>query len=521
MLSFVRRFASHIIGTLSGFDRLRFRGSKRLLANVRGMMAFLWQEQVRLTAFKHYVQAATDTVRDAIVHQAQDQGRPLLYLDNARRSKEETALAIARRDGVRDGLIAVLSCVEPCVSFGVHKNRDSKQLELRLGTKKCLHYYHYYFDAQLGLMHTRLQSWFPFTVQICLNGREWLSRQMDRAGLGYVRRDNCFVQLADVAATQRLMDEQLASDWPVLLDGLARRSNPGLDEVLRAHPVPYYWSADESEWASDVMFRSPQALAKLAPRLYRHGIETLRSGDVLAFLGRKVAADKKIHGNFQAEVMTDLKERAEGKRIKHAVNRNWIKMYDKQGSVLRVETVINEPRPFKVYRPKEGDEEGTKDWRYLRKGVADLHRRAEVSHKANERYLESLATVEETTPLAELTASVCRPVRWHGVRVRALNLLGAEDARLLEAVSRGEFLVNGVRNRDLRPLLFEKLGSSAAERKRQAAAVTRKLRLLRAHGLVRKVPKSHRYQVTAQGRTLLTALAAARQADTKKLTQAA
>ena len=520
MLAFVRRFASRILGTLSGFDRLRLRGTKRLLANVRGMMAFLWQEQVRLTAFKDYVQAATDTVRAAIARQADEQGRPLLYLDNARRSKEETALAIARRDGIRDGLIAVLSCVEPCVSFGVHKNRDRQQLELRLGTKKCLHYYHYYFDAQLGLMHTRSQSWFPFTVQVCLNGREWLRRQLDRAGLGYVRRDNCFVQLADAAAAQRLMDEQLATDWPALLDGLARRSNPGLDEVLRAHPVPYYWSADESEWATDVMFATPAALAALAPRLYRHGIDVLRSGDVLAFLGRKVAADKKIHGNFQAEVMTDLKERPEGKRIKHACDRNWIKMYDKQGSVLRVETVINEPRPFRVYRPKEGDEQGAKDWRYLRKGVADLHRRAEVSHKANERYLESLASVEETTPLAELTAAVCRRVRWHGGWVRALNPLAADDARLLEAVSRGEFLLNGVRNRELRPLLFAE-PSPAAERKRQAAAVTRQLRLLRAHGILRKVPKSHRYQVTAKGRTLLTALAAARQADTKKLTQAA
>jgi hypothetical protein len=269
------------------------------------------------------------------------------------------------------------------------------------------------------------------------------------------------------------------------------------------------------------MFSSPQALTALAPCFYRHGIDVLHSGDVLAFLGRKVRADKKLHGNFQAEVMTDLKERPEGKRIKHAWGRNWIKMYDKQGSVLRVETVINDPQPFKVYRPKEGDEQGTKDWRYLRKGVADLHRRAEVSQKANERYLESLATVAETTSLAELTAGVCRAVRWHGVGVRALNPLGAADARLLEAVSRGEFLINGLRNRDLQPLLFDKLGASAADRKRQAAAVTRQLRLLRAHGILRKVPKSHRYQVTDKGRTLLTALAAARQADTKKLTQAA
>jgi hypothetical protein len=285
--------------------------------------------------------------------------------------------------------------------------------------------------------------------------------------------------------------------------------------------VPYYWSLDESEWATDVMFRSPAALAELAPRFYRHGIETLRSRDVLAFLGRLVPAARKIHGNFAGEVITDLKERPEGKRIKHALNRNWIKMYDKQGSVLRVETVLNEPREFKVYRPKEGDDAGTKDWRYLRKGVADLHRRAEVSQHANERYLESLATIDETTPLGPLTETICRPVSWAGKRVRGLNPLARKDARLLEAIAGGAFLLNGFRNRDLRPLLFGTSNRSLTEEKRQSAAVTRQIRLLRAHALVRKVPRSQRYQVTDKGRTLLTALAAARAADTAKLLEAA
>jgi hypothetical protein len=78
----------------------------------------------------------------------------------------------------------VLSCVEPCVSYGVHKNKEKKELELRLGEKRCLHYYHYYFDEHWGLVPTRLQSWFPFTMQVCLNGREWLSQQLERAGLG-------------------------------------------------------------------------------------------------------------------------------------------------------------------------------------------------------------------------------------------------------------------------------------------------------------------------------------------------
>jgi hypothetical protein len=189
--------------------------------------------------------------------------------------------------------------------------------------------------------------------------------------------------------------------------------------------------------------------------------------------------------------------------------------------VLRVETTINDPHDIKVFRPKEGDEHGRKSWRILRKGVADLHRRAEVSQAANERYLNALAAADETTVLAQLTEPLCRPVQYRGGRVRALNPLAADDAQLLEAVSRGEFLVHGFRNRDLQPLLYSSQPSDPHEQRRRSAAVTRKLRLLRAHGLVRKVPKTHRYLLSDKGQTAITALLAARQAETQKLTAAA
>src|SRR5205823_3435751 len=125
--------------------------------------------------------------------------------------------------------------------------------------------------------------------------------------------------------------------------------------------------------------------------------------DVLRYLGKKLTAQGGIRGDFRGEVTTDLKGRAEGMRLKHRLGRNWVKMYDKQGSVLRIETVINDAHDLKVYRPKEGDEQGQKAWRRMRKGVADLFRRAEVSQKANERYADSLAQVAQTKPLREVT----------------------------------------------------------------------------------------------------------------------
>ena len=212
---------------------------------------------------------------------------------------------------------------------------------------------------------------------------------------------------------------------------------------------------------------------------------------------------------------------AEGTRVKHAINRNSIKMYDKQQSVLRVETTINNPRDMKVYRVKETAPAGPKEWLRLRKGVADLHRRAEVSQKSNERYLETLAAVEHDEPLGETVRPICQPTAWHGRRVRALQPLSPDDSRLLAAVVRGEFALNGFRNRDLRPLLFGDGAVSPDEARRQSSKITRLLRLLRGHGLIQKVPKTHRYTLTDPGRQTITALQIAQQTSTQQLAKLA
>jgi hypothetical protein len=474
------------------------------------MMNFLWQRQVPLTGFKAFAEKITTQVRQAGEEQAHRHGRPLQYLHSSAMDKEAWAREVARRDGIEQGLIGVVKAVECCWSYDVGRNRAEKKLELRGKPSKCLHYYHYFLDPEVGLTYVRLQTWFPFTVYVGMNGRGWLARQMDKIGLRYRRRDNCFAWIEDWTRAQQLLDEQLRTDWPGLLNRLLAQANPALG-VVDPHPMPYYWSMNEGEWASDWAFASAAKLHELAPRLFRHAWLNFDSGDVMRFLGRKTT-DQGVHGGFAGDVVSDLKRRPEGMRIKHRLNANWIKMYDKQGSVLRVETVINNPRDMKVYRSKEGDEGGPKNWQRLRKGVADIHRRAEISQAANERYVEALATVDDSRSLAELVQGVCRPVRWHGQRARALNPLATDDAHLLEAVNRGEFAINGFRNRDLRSLLFP-TSSDATDERRRSAAISRKLRLLRAHGLIHKMPKTHRYQISPHGRDVINALLAARQAS--------
>lgn len=521
MKQFVQRFQNLVTGVLSGWDRLRFRGTKRLVANMRGMLRYLGHLGILHKDFKSFAQAKTDMMRVAIEEQALAIGQAKVqFLSSSRASKEERALELAKLHGRTDGLLAVLSCVEPCMSFRIRPNRQTKQLDLELDQLKCLHYYHYFRDPEVGVLHVRQQTWFPFTTQICLNGRDWLQRQLDRAGIGYVKRDNCFAFVEDVAAAQALLTAQVKARWPKLLDAWAAASNPATDRLFHEFPLHTYWSLDESEWATDCMFRSPAALSAWTPRFMRHAIEVLGSGDVLRFLGRRGVTALGPNGNFKGEVIVNLKRRPEGRCVHHRLNRNWIKMYDKQGSVLRVETVINHARDMVIYRRKEGDKTGRRQWRPLRKGVCDMPRRAQISQKANERYLDSLAQVEGDKTLAELTSRVCAPQRWRGRRVRALNPLAQADVALLQAVSHAEFQINGFRNRDIR-LLLKGDTSDPQKQRRQSAAISRQFRLLRAHGLIRKVPKSHRYQVSAKGTAVITAILAARQANTAQLTTAA
>jgi len=526
MNRFTAKYADRLVGSLSGFDRLVFRGTLRRLAFVEGLQVYLWTHKVLLKEFGAHAQAVSERVKAACLAPATAANVPVLYLPSAATSKEAVARRIAQERGVTVGPVCLLRCVEPFRGFDIHRNAQTKRLELVSRTRKCLHYYWYMVHPECGFLNVRLRTWFPFDVQICLNGREWLARQMDTAGLGYERHDNCFTQVDDFAQAQALLDRQLRTDWPALLDGLAQTVNPLRAALFGDFCPGYYWTTYQSEWATDLVFADPAGLRRLYPQLVRHGMTTLASADVLRFLGRHVGAAGRIPGTIRAEVTSDVKTRPEGVRIKHRVNSNSVKAYDKaytvDRAVLRVETTLNDVSDLKVYRPKEGGPEAEKEWRPMRKGVADLQRRAQVSAAANERYLEALSSVDDGATLEERLRRVTAPAIWNGQRVRALQPFAAADMALLEAVSRGEFTINGLRNRDLRPLLYgEESDAPREEIRRRAGRVTRQLRLLRAHGLLQKVPHTHRYQVTAQGREIITALLTARHTPVAQLAKAA
>jgi len=518
MKSFLHRFGAKILGVLSGFDRIRLRGTLPRLSNKGGLSQLLGSQGILLKDFPAHSKKRTAQLREHLETKATDAGRPVEYLAGY---TNKEALVQQRRLSVGaapNGLVCAFSTLENCTSYDIFKNRKTQHINLRRRPRKCLHYYFYFDDERFGLAQVRLQTWFPFNTNVVLNGREWLARQLDENAIGYQRRDNCFTWVEDFGRAQELADLQPKIPWEAELDRMLQFVLPPRE--LWLPDDRYYWTSDQTEWATDLAFRDADTLAELYPQLIRRGIETFRSEDVMRFLGKRVTAEGYVPANFHDEVTSDLKHRPEGVRIKHRAGKNTVKLYDKQGSVLRVETTLNEVKGMKSFRPKASDPAGPCLWQPMRKSVVEMTRRTELSQASNDRYLEALATLPTDTPLSRAAGKLCRPVVVEGRRHRAFNPLAPEDAQLLEAVSRGEWLIAGFRNRDIRQTLF---GDAPDEitRHHQAGRVTRLLGLLRAHGLIKKIPRTHRYLLTAEATSVIPALLAANHATLQQLMAAA
>lgn len=287
--TFINQFGSQIKCALGGWDRLRFHATLRPLFSPQWMRTYLLAAKVRLTQFRQHAEALTQRIVLEAKNIAQAAQRPYHHLRSSRTSKEDFIEDIARRDGVSSGLIAVLSAVEPCLVMTVRGCRDRRWLSPVLEQRKCLHLYYYYEHPVVGRCHLRLQTWYPFSVDVCLNGRLWLAKQMDAAGLGYQRADNCFVDLADPARAQQLADAQHQIDWRQFLGQMLEKVHPLQAQILKPFPwLSYYWTLTQSEFATDLLFKDPQQLARHYRAFVLHGICTFQSPHVMRYLGHRV-----------------------------------------------------------------------------------------------------------------------------------------------------------------------------------------------------------------------------------------
>ena len=492
--SFLAKFTSIISWVVSCFDRVIFKGHlpisrpsefEKFVDYVLGIRRADFLETFGSEWSKRLVEHAQRF--------AQKYGRIYEYY-SGEVDKDAWAKEQLQGQPIAEGLIGILCVMEACLTFKLAGGKDRPCFVSRKVPQRVLYYY--FIDRELGLMHVRLQTWAPFTCQVYANGHDYVARQLKKKGIAFEQVDNAFVQLADVAVAQRCADRYAKLPWPKILERYARQVNPLLHDELKG--MSHYWVIDQAEYATDLRFASQHALAGLFLRLLEFALLTFSPKKIFCYLGRK------WHERFDGEVQTHYKSvREPGACVKHFMKHNWLKMYDKLGLLLRVETVINQPGEFKVLRDCDHrDGTTTTGWFAMCKGVGNLHHYQSHAWACNQRYLEALAAVDDPTPAYDDLKTLTERQRQKGRSYAGFNPAREEEARLFAAVLAGDGIAQGFRNKDIRAALYAEQ-SRGPERQRDSAAVGRILKRLHVRGLIMKVSRTRRWRVTDQGRRVL------------------
>jgi hypothetical protein len=505
MKSFIDRFSGLVKGTISGFDRIVFKGLVLPLMSATEVMNFCRARRVLNKNYKDWMMEQTKNIISTADQYAIDNcGQPVTHIPTWRIRKEELAHERQRKEHISSGLIGVWSCLERGSSYRAVYCAKTGFPQLRNYQTQCKHLYFYFDDSEYGFMNIRLQTWFPYHIQICLNGREWLGRSLEREGIDFLVHGNKFLYLADYQKAQQLLDQQLDTRFTDMLDGFTQRIFPGMQDILGPY-LSYYWTLWQSEWATDLIFETPASLNSVMESLLRHAHITGTSTRVLRYLDRPVTKSGRPHAKAMDTVVTRITDFNDGIRLRHWVDKNSVKIYNEQ-NVLRVETTINDPGKFKVFRHKQGQDANEPKQRLpMRKGVMDTPLRASVSQDVNNRFMDDLATMQEKTPIRDLMNDLTGHIMKNGRRFRGLDPVG-KDRELLLALGDPAYRISGLTNKKLREQLSDTAFGSGRTDKQLSSKVSRHLRLLRVHGIIRKLPKQNRYQVTLKGVRLINAL---------------
>lgn len=518
METFLQQFGSKIKGVLTGFDRIVFKGCLRHLAYAEGAARFLAGRGVLNKDYKAWMLAQSAALVGACERLALERtGARIAHVPSLHARKEGLAHGRMREKGVSSGLIGVWSCTESCRTFRAAFDPGAGRPRLRAEHGKCRHLYFYHNHAEYGFMSVRVQTWFPYEMQIALNGREWLRRGLEARGAAHTADGNKFLSVGDFALAQGLLDAQPAAPWFGILDGFARESFPTMGQTLGGGPG-YRWTLWQSEWATDFLFAAPEDAASLADGLARHELAKGTGARVLRYFGRPVRPDGQPHPLADPEILSRASVWRDGVRVRHWLDGNSVKAYNEQ-NVLRFETTLNNPVPFRVWRLREKSPSGAgKERLPLRKSVADIPLRAEVCREVNARFVGQAAALSDATPVRDALAGLGRKTR-AGRAVRALDILG-KDRALVEAVADPALAsLAGVTNRALQKTLAGTAWAKGMSGRRLSARVGRNIRLLRDHGLLAKAPGQRKYHLTEKGRKIAALLPALLSASTEELTR--
>jgi len=486
MTSLTERYADQIAGVLGCYDRVVIQGNLGGVGYAAGMTGYLKGRGVRIFDFPELVKPFTGAIRENANRIAQENGLQIEHIRKPKQMRKEDRIAeILAERGNHPGLVHIFSAMETCSTYKPWYDKKRRKAFLISDSGKCIHYYFYFIDPELGLCFVRVPTWAPFRLQFYFNGHNWLAHQLEKHNIGFKLIDNAFIGIDDFAAAQKFSDGFDVQPLHQALDRFAEQFCP----IAAEFNCGYRWSLMQVEYATDIVFKDKVDLTHLYDAIIRNAVQAVKADDVARFLGRKLTAA------YQGELGTDFKTRTFGTRIKHHMGPSSIKLYDKFGRILRIETTTNDVSFFKHHREvRQKDGEIRFKLAPVRKTIYSLNPDLrQLLAAANKRYLDFISTLDLPMVGIEALNRISEPVRENGRPYQGFNLFFGTDQLLFEVIARGEFTISGFRNRDLRAHIP---GTTTAQ-------ISRSLKRLRVHDIIKKVAGTFKYYLTDFGRSIV------------------
>jgi len=476
------KYASEIHGVLHCYDRVIISGNLQPLCYAHGMTQYLYRHRIRIFDYgRQFAEPLRNAIRANAQAIAEAHGLEIEFITkrDAFRKEDRIQQILAVR-GNHPGLVHIFSAMERCAAYRPWHDKPTGRTYVKSVSGKCLHYYFYFIDPELGLCYLRVPTWAPFRLQFYFNGHNMLAARLRQAGIAFEQADNAFLSIADFEQANQLAAELDIKAWHAKLDGYAAQYCP----VLTTPDLYYQWSIMQAEYATDIVFRRQATLQALFPHLLETLIQAVKPADIATFLGRK------LHGNYQDELGSRFNKRWLGRRLKHSMGPVSIKLYDKFNIILRIETTVNRVAFFSQYRHVQ-HRDGSTSTRYapMKRTIYSLPPLAETIHAVNRRYLKFISAVETPEAGVAKLHRLAETRQQDNHRHKGFNLFTEEDASLFRLLLSGEFVIRGFSNQALRTHLTNK----------NSGQITRLLKRLRVHGLIKRVAKHYRYYLTDFG----------------------
>jgi hypothetical protein len=483
----VERYDDRISGVLSCYDRVVVTGTLPTVCYAVGMTRFLYANQIRIFDYPAFAATLRDHVRERAAAVAAEAGISIEHVGKSHVRKEAIVAKVLDQRGEHPGLVHVISAMEACDAYKPWHDKQTHKTYLRPDNGKCLHYYFYFMDAELGLVYLRVPTWSPFRLQFYCNGHSWLARQLTAAGIGFTAADNAFVRIDNWQRAQDLADKFSPDLLHRVLDRYAAQCCP----VLGTFGQTYHWSLMQVEYATDLVFRSAATLGPLYEQLTRQSVLNVRAEQIASFLGRHITPQ------LAQELGSRFSTRIEGTCIKHHFGSASIKMYDKFGQILRIETTTNDVSFFKHHRKVEHRQgPPTRALACVKKSIYSLIDLRDILLGCNRRYLEHLSALDDFSAGIRALDRLTKPRRVDQKMVKGINFFDPVDNVLLHALQNPRVNIAGIRRADLLPLA----------KQLSPARLSRQLRRLRDIGLIKRVTGTYRYYLTRIGRRATAAL---------------